>query len=90
MEGGGSGDHTNSGFPRRPAITHRFGPRLNRSPVAAIRFSDRLLERLIATCMDAVYDLSVSGEDNERKMKIVAIEYRARLLLERFKKLAVN
>jgi len=48
------------------------------------------LKRLVASCMDAVYDLSVSGEDNERKMRLVAIEYQARLLLERFKKLAVN
>ena len=48
------------------------------------------LERLIRTCMDTIYELSVSGENNERKMQLVGIEYRARLLMERFKKLAMN
>ena len=40
--------------------------------------------------MDAIYELSVSGEDDGRKMQLDGIEYRARLLLERYKKLAVN
>ena len=34
-----------------------------------------------------LYELSLSGRNDERKMKLVAIEYRARLLLERFKKM---
>ena len=50
----------------------------------------RELERLIASCMDEVFALAKSGEDNDRKMELVGIEYRARLLLERYKKLAVN
>ena len=48
------------------------------------------LERLIASCMDEVYALAKSGNDNDRKMQLVGIEYRARLVLERFKKLTVN
>ena len=48
------------------------------------------LERLIASCMDEVYELAKSGADNDRKMELVDIELRARLLLERYKKLTVN
>ena len=48
------------------------------------------LERLIATCMDTIFELSLSSEDNDRKMALVAVEYRARLLLERYKKLTMN
>ena len=62
---------------------------LNDSP-ESVQLHHGELEQLIASCMDSVYRLSVSSEDNERKMRLVAIEYRARLLLERFKKLAVN
>ena len=40
--------------------------------------------------MDEIFALAKSGENNDRKMELVGIEYRARLLLERFKKLAVN
>ena len=29
------------------------------------------LERLIATCMDTIYKLSVSGENNDRKLQLV-------------------
>ena len=31
------------------------------------------LERMIATLMDEVYVLSLTGEDNERKMRLVAL-----------------
>ena len=48
------------------------------------------LEQLIATCMDEIFGLATSGVDNDRKMELVGIEYRARLLLDRYKKLAVN
>ena len=48
------------------------------------------LESLIAECMDEVYELAKSGADNDRKMQLVGIELRARLLLERYKKLTVN
>ena len=40
--------------------------------------------------MGEIYELSLSGKDNDRKMKLVKIEYRARMLLERFKKLGAN
>ena len=34
------------------------------------------LEALITTCMDEVYALAETGGDDDRKMKLVAIEYR--------------
>ena len=37
------------------------------------------LERIIAWCMDEIFRLAESGEDAEGKMKLVALEYRARL-----------
>lgn len=48
------------------------------------------IEKIIASCMDEVYGLAKTGADDERKMRLVAIEHRARLPLERFKKLGVN
>ena len=48
------------------------------------------LERIIAWCMDEIFRLAESGEDDERKMKLVALEYRARLVLERFRKERCN
>jgi len=50
----------------------------------------RELESLIAWCMDEVYRLAKSGEDDDLKMRLVALEYKARLLIERFRKAAVN
>ncbi len=44
------------------------------------------LERFIAWCMDEIHRLA-SGEG---KMKLVALEYRARLVLERFRKRDAN
>ncbi len=44
------------------------------------------LESMIAWCMDEIFELAKSGEDKERKMELVALEYRARLLLERWRK----
>ena len=41
---------------------------------------------MIAWCMDEIFELAKSGEDKERKVELVALEYRARLLLERWKK----
>ena len=38
---------------------------------------------------DALKDCQV-GEDDEQKMKLVALEYRARLVLERFRKRDTN
>ena len=40
--------------------------------------------------MDEIHRLAKSGEDDERKMKLVALEYRARLVLERFRKRDAN
>ncbi len=42
------------------------------------------LENVIAWCMDEIFRLAKSGEDGEHKIKLVALEYRARLVLERF------
>jgi hypothetical protein len=40
--------------------------------------------------MEDTYQLSLTGVDNDRKMRLVALEYRARLVLERFRKANVN
>ncbi len=48
------------------------------------------LEQFIAWCMDEIFRLAKSGEDDERKMRLVALEYRARLVLERFRKRDAN
>ena len=40
--------------------------------------------------MDEIFRLAESGEDDERKMKLVALECRARLVLERFRKRDAN
>ena len=47
------------------------------------------LENAIAWCMDEIYGFAKSGEDDE-KMTLVALEYRARLVLERYQKLSAN
>jgi hypothetical protein len=38
--------------------------------------------------MDEVFELAESGKHKKRKMELVALEYRARLLLERWRKRA--
>ena len=38
---------------------------------------------MIEQCMDKIHELTKPGEGKERKMELVALEYRARLLLER-------
>ncbi len=48
------------------------------------------VEPMIATLMAHIYQLSLTGADNDRKMRLVALEYRARLVLERFRKQNVN
>ena len=48
------------------------------------------LEKFITWSMDEVYRLSKSGENNNIKMQITALEYRARLLIERCRKAGVN
>lgn len=47
------------------------------------------LEETIAWCMEEIHRLAQDGE-NQRKMQLVAIEYRARLLLERWTKRNLN
>ncbi len=51
-----------------------------------VQFHHADLESLIAWCMDEVFELAKSDENRERKMELVALEYRARLLLKRWKK----
>ena len=48
------------------------------------------LEAMIAKCMERVYELAKEGGRDEDKMELTASEYRARLLLERWKKRDVN
>ena len=48
------------------------------------------LEKFISWSMDEVYRMSKSGENNDLKMTIVALEYRTRLLLERCVKVGLN
>ena len=48
------------------------------------------LEKSIAWSMDEVYKLAQTSKDDNLKMRIVALEYRARLLLERWKRVGVN
>ncbi len=44
------------------------------------------LEAGISWLMDEIHRLAQAGEDDGCKMQLVAIEYRARLLLERWRK----
>ena len=48
------------------------------------------LESVIARCMDEIFRLTESGEDDERQTKVVALKYPARLVLERFRKRDAN
>ena len=48
------------------------------------------LERLIAWCMDEIFRLAKSGEDDEGKTKPAALEDGAVLVLERFRKRDAN
>jgi hypothetical protein len=43
-------------------------------------------ETMIATLMEGVYQPSLTGAGDDRKMRLVALEMRARLVLERFRK----
>ena len=48
------------------------------------------LEKFITEAMDRVYRLSKSGENDDLKMQITALEYRARLLIECYRKAGLN
>ena len=47
-------------------------------------------EQLIQECMGEVYELAKTGDDDACKMRLVAIEHRARLVSERWRKLSMN
>ena len=47
------------------------------------------LEETISSCMDRVFALAKEGETTE-KMQLVAIEHRARLVLDRWRKMGRN
>ena len=61
---------------------------LERQP-ERVQLHKTALEETIASCMDEIHRLAQDGE-NRRKMQLVAIEYRARLLLERWTKRNLN
>ncbi len=61
---------------------------LERTP-ERVQLHKAALEETIAWCMDEIHRLAQDGE-NQRKMQLVAIEYRARLLLERWTKRNLN
>ncbi len=48
------------------------------------------LDSLIERCMDEIFELAKPGEEKERKMELAGVEYRARLVLERWKKRSQN
>ena len=61
---------------------------LERAP-ERVQLHKTALEETIAWCMEEIHRLALDGE-NDRKMQLVAIEYRARLLLERWTKRNLN
>ena len=50
-----------------------------------IQLFDSDLEAFILWSMDAVFELAKRGDDDDHKMRLVGLEYRARLLLERWR-----
>ena len=48
------------------------------------------LESMIGDCMKRVLELAKQGGCDDEKMKLVVLEYRVRLLLERWKKRDAN
>ena len=61
---------------------------LERQP-ERVQLHKTALEEMIAWCAEEIHRLAQDGE-NDRKMQLVAIEYRARLLLERWTKRNLN
>ena len=61
---------------------------LERQP-ERVQLHKAALEEAIAWCMDEIHRLAQDGE-TQRKIQLVAIEYRARLLLERWTKRNLN
>lgn len=62
---------------------------LEKSP-ERVQLYHRELEVMIATLMEDIYQLSLTGTDNARKMRLVALECRARLVLERYRQQNTN
>ena len=67
---------------------HEFVGELERDP-ERVQLYHGELETLIAACMEEVRQLAKQGE-TKRKMRLVAIEYKARLVLERWKRQSTN
>ena len=61
---------------------------LERQP-ERVQLHKTALEEMIAWCMGEIHRLALDGE-NDHKMQLVAIEYRARLLLERWTRRNLN
>ena len=70
------------------ATTQKLLRDLEREP-KRVQLHKTALEETIAWCVDEIHRLAQDGE-NQRKMQLVAIEYRARLLLKRWTKRNLN
>ena len=70
------------------AQAREFVTELERDP-KRVQLYHGELESLIAQCMNEVHEFAKQGE-TERKMKLVAVEYRARLVLQRWKRQSTN
>ena len=75
-----------------PAAPWGIGLRGRRRPARPVRgqLYHGELETMIVTLMEDIHQLSLTGADNDRKMRLVPVEYRVRLVLERFRKQNVN
>ena len=99
MNGGGSRtarlDH-----PNRPAYRRTRTAMTDAEAQAMIAELEREPSRMpmylgtvqlfIAACLGRIIELAKSGEDDEHRMRFVALEYRARLVLDRWRKQAQN
>lgn len=68
---------------------HRFTATATRSIVRAperAQLYHHDLKTMIVTIVEDLYQLSLTAADNERKMRLLALERQARLALERHRK----
>ena len=77
--------HLNSDATLNTADSKALLADLERSP-RRVQLHRAELESMVASCMDEIYELAKSGEAKERKMELAALEYRARIVPERWKK----
>jgi hypothetical protein len=49
-----------------------------------------MLEKFIAARMDEIHELSISGADNDRKLRLVGFEFEARKLRDAWEQRQVN